>query len=231
MRTTLFIPTLNEIDGLKHIMPRIQRDWVDEIIFVDGDSTDGTREWLEERGYTVIRQTGKGLALAYWDCFDVATGDVIIGFSPDGNSLPEAIPKLVAKMREGYDMVIASRYLDGARSDDDDLVTGFGNWMFTRVVNLIYGGHYTDVNVMYRAFRKDLVTRLDLTRSRHPFLELELVIRSLKHGLRVTEIPADEPRRIGGVRKLRVLYNGSVACYAILKELVVHRVDRRPKPD
>ena len=224
MRTTLFIPTLNEIDGIKEIMPKIDPSWVDEILFVDGHSTDGTREWLVENGYKVVDQTGRGLALAYWTCFEHATGDVIIGFSPDGNSIPEAIPRLVEKMREGYDMVIASRYLDGARSDDDDLVTGFGNWFFTRVINRVYGGRYTDVNVMYRAFRKDLVTRLDLTRSRHPLLELELVIRCLKHGCKVTEIPADEPKRIGGERKMRVLYNGSVICYAILNELVVHRV-------
>ena len=139
VKTTLFIPTLNEIDGVKAIMPQIKREWVDEIIFVDCKSTDGTPEWLQEHGYRVITQKSRGLALAYWECFDAMAGDVIIVFTPDGNSMPETIPALVAKMKEGYDLVIASRYLGNAKSEDDDLITGFGNWMFTRMMNLLYG--------------------------------------------------------------------------------------------
>lgn len=139
MKTTLFIPTLNEIDGVKVIMPQVKREWVDEIIFVDGNSTDGTADWLRGQGYRVIPQQSKGLALAYWECFDAMAGDVIIVFTPDGNSIPEVIPALVEKMKEGYDLVIASRYLGRAKSQDDDLITGFGNWMFTRMMNLLFG--------------------------------------------------------------------------------------------
>ena len=184
MKTTLFIPTLNEIDGVKVIMPQVKREWVDEIIFLDGNSTDGTADWLRGQGYRVIPQQSKGLALAYWECFDAMAGDVIIVFTPDGNSIPEIIPALVEKMKEGYDLVIASRYLGRAKSQDDDLITGFGNWMFTRMMNLLFGTKYTDVCVSYRAFKMSLVRSLDLTRSRHPLLEQELMIRAFKHGLR-----------------------------------------------
>src|ERR1035441_8347095 len=75
VKTTLFIPTLNEIDGVKAIMPQIKREWVDEIIFVDCKSIDGTPEWLQEHGYRVITQKSRGLALAYWECFDAMAGD------------------------------------------------------------------------------------------------------------------------------------------------------------
>jgi glycosyltransferase involved in cell wall biosynthesis len=229
VKTTLFIPTLNEIDGIKVIMPQIKREWVDEIIFVDAESTDGTPEWLREHGYRVITQKSRGLALAYWECFDAMSGDVIIVFTPDGNSIPETIPALVDKMKEGYDLVIASRYLGGAKSEDDDILTGFGNWMFIRLMNLLFGTKYTDVNVSYRAFKLDLVKRLNLSRSQHPILEQELMIRAFKHGLKVTEIPADEPKRIGGVRKMRIVYNGFAVLYGILRELFVHRV-KNPAP-
>lgn len=46
-------------------------------------------------------------------------------------------------MKEDYDMVIVSRYLDGAKSEDDDVITAFGNWLFTKTVNFLRGGHYT----------------------------------------------------------------------------------------
>jgi glycosyltransferase involved in cell wall biosynthesis len=226
LKTTLFIPTLNEIDGIKVIMPQIKREWVDEIIFVDCKSTDGTPEWLREHGYRVITQQSRGLALAYWECFDAMSGDVIIVFTPDGNSIPETIPALVAKIKEGYDLVIASRYLGDAKSEDDDVITGFGNWMFTRLMNLLYGTRYTDVLVSYRAFRMSLVKTLNLTRSQHPFLEQELMVRAYRQGFRVTEIPADEPKRIGGVRKMKIVYNGLAVLVGILRELFVCRVKK-----
>ena len=52
----LLIMTLNEIDGMKQIMPRIQRGWVDDILVVDGGSTDGTVEFSREGGYAVYVQ-------------------------------------------------------------------------------------------------------------------------------------------------------------------------------
>ena len=192
MKTTLFIPVLNEIDGLKIILPRIHKEWVDEILFVDGGSTDGSKEYLEKQGYRVIRQRGKGLEDAYWECFAAASGDVIIPFSPDNNSIPELIPKMIQKMHEGYDLVIASRYLDGAKSEDDDLITAFGNWFFTRLFNFLFGGHCTDVNVMYRAFKKELIETLAIEKKNFPVLEQQLMIRSLKHGLKIAEIPGDD---------------------------------------
>jgi glycosyltransferase involved in cell wall biosynthesis len=231
MKFTLFIPTRDEVEGMRVIMPRIRRDWVDEILVVDGNSTDGTIEYCQKHGFKVIPQRGKGLAGAYWTCFDEAAGDVIIAFSPDNNSIPELIPVLIEQMRAGADLVIASRYKGDAKSEDDDAVTGFGNWMFTRLVRLLYGGNVTDVLVMYRAFPRELVTRLELTRSDKAYLEQELVIRCLKHGLKIVEIPGDEPKRIGGVRKMHALRNGTVVLYGVLKELFVHRVKHRPRSE
>ena len=127
MKVSLFIPTLNEIEGVKAIMPRVKREWFDEVIIVDGNSTDGTREYLESLGYSVLSQTVPNLMGAWWQGFQAATGDVIVLFSPDGNSIPELLPALIKKMREGYDMVTVSRYKDDAKSEDDDLLSKLGN--------------------------------------------------------------------------------------------------------
>jgi len=223
MKTTLFIPVLNEIDGLRYIMPKIKNEWVDEIIFVDGGSTDGTLEFLNAGGYRVVKQKSKGVCGAYWECFEVATGDVIIPFSPDNNSLPESIPLLIDKMKEGYDMVIASRYLEGAKSFDDDRVTALGNWLFTKMVNILFGAKYTDVLVMLRAFRKDLIRTLQPDMKKYPILEMQLAIRCAKRKLKVTEIPVDEPKRIGGVRKMRPLYNGLTLLFMTIREIFYWR--------
>jgi len=230
MKTTLLVMTLNEIDGMKEIMPKVQRDWVDQIIVVDGGSTDGTIEWATGQGYEVYVQKQKGFRHAYTEVWPLVQGDVVITFSPDGNSVPELIPDLIQKMLEGYDMVIASRYLDDATSADDDIVTGFGNWLFTKTVNLLHGGKYTDVMVIYRAYKKELAYQLGLDREdayRLPEMlfstkiswEPLLSVRAAKANLKVTEIPGDEPERIGGERKLQIIRWGAAYYFQFIREL------------
>lgn len=211
MKITLLIPVLNEIEGMKIILPRIKREWVDEVLVVDGGSSDGSLEFAEKLGFRTLRQRSKGLLGAYLEGLEVATGEVIIPFSPDGNSLPERIPDLIRKMQEGYDMVIASRYCGGVKSEDDTLATRVGNWLFTKLINIFFGAHYTDTLVMFRAWKKDIFKNLE----RPPTiagLEPQLAIECAKKKLKVVEIPADEPKRIYGKRKTKPL----PAAFAIL---------------
>ncbi len=222
--------TLNELNGMMTIMPSVDRNWVDQIIVVDGGSIDGTIEWAKQNGYQVYIQNKKGFRHAYEEVWPQIIGDVVITFSPDGNSIPELIPSLISKIKEGYDMVIASRYLDGAKSEDDDFVTGFGNWLFTKTVNILHGGKYTDVMVIYRAYKKELPKKLDLIGDGSFQLpekmfktkiswEPLLSVRAIKAKLKVAEIPGDEPPRIGGERKLQVLKWGAAYYFQFIREL------------
>ncbi len=232
MKVTLLVMSLNEIDGMKVIMPRIKKDWVDQIILVDGGSTDGTIEWAREQGYFVYVQKQKGVRQAYCEALPYVEGDVIITFSPDGNSIPELIPQLVEKMRDGYDMVIASRYLEDAKSEDDDLITGFGNWLFTKTVRWLFGGNITDVMVIFRAYRKQIIYDLELERDKWYktpetifFCKISweplLSARAAKFKLKVAEIAGDEPSRIGGERKLRIWRWGAAYYYQIWREYFI----------
>mgnify|MGYP000371400257 FL=1 len=230
MKTTLLVMTLNEIDGMKAIMPLVKREWCDQIIVVDGGSTDGTIEWAREQGYEVYVQKQRGFRHAYTEVMPLVSGDVIITFSPDGNSISELIPDLISKISEGYDMVIVSRYLGSAKSDDDDVVTAFGNWLFTKTVNVLHGGNYTDVMVIYRAYRKQIVYDLELDKEEgyalaeklfHTQISWEplLSVRAAKKNLKVTEIPGDEPPRIGGERKLQILRWGAAYYFQFIREV------------
>ncbi len=240
MTTTLLIPTLNEITGMKEIMPRIKREWVDQIIFLDGGSTDGTIEYAKNNGYEVVIQKGKGLRRAYAEVFEHIKGDIVITFSPDGNSVPEIIPRLVDKMKDGYDMAIVSRYLGGTKSHDDDSITAFGNWLFTSIINFLFGGKYTDAMVIYRAWKKDVITRLEINKEiKFPYWEDVigewvsweplLSIRCAKAKLRLAEIPGEEPERIGGTRKMIPLITGSAVLFHIIQEIFFWRYRNRRK--
>lgn len=233
MKVTLVIPVLNEIVGLKAIMPQIKPEWYDQILFIDGRSTDGTLEWLKENNYPVVVQQKKGMRNAYMEALPFIEGDVILTFSPDGNSISELIPECVKKMKEGYDMVIVSRYAPGAKSDDDDAITGFGNFMFTKVlINFLHGARYTDAMVIYRAYKKSLISELGLDKdSAYEFEEKLfktnisweplLSIRAARRKKKITEIPGDEPARIGGERKLQVWKWGACFLWQTIREVFV----------
>ena len=60
MSVIVFVLTLDEIDGVSEIMPKVKKEWADAIIFVDGGSTDGTPEKAKELGFEVIHQKNKG---------------------------------------------------------------------------------------------------------------------------------------------------------------------------
>lgn len=217
MKTTLLVLSYNEVEGMKVIMPRIPDGVVDEILIVDGGSTDGTIEWARNAGYKVIVQKNPGLGSAYVEGITEATGEIIITFSPDGNSVPEVLPELIKKLAEGYDVVTVSRYLDWATSEDDDMVTAVGNWMFTKFYNILFGQKVTDYLVMYRAFKISMVKQLKIDHSAISW-QSQLMCRAARAGCKLGEIPGDEPARIGGVRKMNPVRNGLAELFMLGKE-------------
>ena len=216
MKTTLVIPTKNEIDGMKAIMPKIKKEWVDQILIVDGNSTDGTIKYARDNGYEIMVQKTKGIGNGYREALPLIKGDVIVTFSPDGNSVPEKIPEVVEKMKRGYDLLIVSRYLQGAKSYDDDFFTKIGNKFFTITINLLFGGKYTDSLVIFRAYKKSLINDLKID-AEHMTFEEQISIRAAQKKLKITEIPGDEPPRIGGERKIRVFKTGLTLFLEIFK--------------
>lgn len=222
MKVSLLIFTLNEIDGMRVIMPKIKREWYDELIICDGGSTDGTIEYAREHGYPIFLQKEKGAGEALLETMEKISGDIFIPFSPDGNSIPEKIPELVKKMKEGYDIVIVSRYLDGAKSYDDDLVTAFGNHLFTGLINLLFRAKITDSLVMYRAYRKDIMQELKID-AKNTNWGSQILLRAIKKKLKIAEIPGDEPPRIGGERKMRPLKNGLYELVMIMREFIFRK--------
>jgi glycosyltransferase involved in cell wall biosynthesis len=233
MGVTLIIPTLNEVNGIKWFMPQIKKEWCDQIIIIDGGSTDGTIEFCKEKGYPIYQQTGRGLNKALENAFAMCTQDIMITMSPDGNSITDLIPTVIEKMRSGCDMTIVSRHLGSAHSEDDDIATKFGNWMFTKMVNILFGGNYTDILVIFRAYRRDAVEKMGLhlqekeNRFKWRFRfyvndwGLAACIRAIKLNLKVCEIPGDEPKRISGIRKMSIVWNGLGVLVQIIYELVI----------
>ena len=138
---TLVILTLNEIEGVTHIFPKLPLHLVDEVLVVDGGSTDGTIEFFEAHGVRVVRQERRGRGEAFRLAVRDARNDFLVFFSPDGNEEPADIPQLVEGLTQGHDMVIGSRFMAGGCSEDDDKFLfasrRWGNLTFTWLVNVL----------------------------------------------------------------------------------------------
>ena len=219
MSVIVFVLTLDEIDGISEVMPKIKKEWADKIILVDGGSTDGTIEKAKELGFEVIHQKNKGEGNACRVGTDATDSDFVMFFSPDGNDVPEDIPKLIQKTKEDYDIVHISRFGKNSISDDANWLDRFGNNMFTFLVNTFFGGNYTDALNGFRIIKRSLWNELK-TDAQYLNIEQQTCIRLAKLKIPIFEIDGREPKRIGGERKMRPLTTGAQLSYQIIKEFV-----------
>ena len=219
MSIAMVVPTLNEIDGMKKIMPQINRSWIDEIIIVDGGSTDGTIEESQKLGFKIVHQTSRGVGDAYRLGIEATNCDYILFFSPDGNHEIKDIPILINKIKSGYEIVHINRFGKTSKSEDPGLITGFGNRMFTFLVNVFFGGHFGDCLDGFKIVKRNTILELKLDAKRENY-EQQICIRAAKLGIRIFEVDGNEPKRIGGERKMSPLYTGYQLSRQILREFI-----------
>ena len=102
MSITIIILTLDEIDGVSVIIPQISKNWAEEIVFVDGGSTDGTLEYFHKNNVKIVGQSKKGRGEAFRLAFQNSYSDVLIFFSPDGNENPMDILSIKNEIHNFY---------------------------------------------------------------------------------------------------------------------------------
>src|SRR3989344_4497806 len=223
MKKSLIILTRNEIEGLKSLFDSLPLYAVDEALSIDYQSTDGTKEFLKEKGVRVIDQKKRGRGEAFRLGAEVATGDILVFFSPDGNEDPRDIPKLAGAIEAGADMAVASRFMKGSRNDEDDKLFKWRAWAnraFTMLANVFFKGHMFDTINGYRAIRKDKFLLL------HPdaegfTIEYQMSIRAMKLGFTIAEFPTVEGGRIGGQSTATSIPTGFKALRVLLLEVII----------
>lgn len=215
---SLIIPTLNEAENLGHVLPTIPA-LVDELLIVDGGSTDGTLDVVRSlRPDAVIIEEprpGKGMALQAG--FDAATGDILVIMDADGSMDPSDIATFVAALNAGADVAKGSRFLQGGGSSDLTLIRSLGNFALTQVVRMAFGGRYSDLCYGYMAFWRHVLPTFNGGAVGFE-VETFLNVRTLAAGLRVVEVASFESERIHGESHLRTFRDGARVLRTIARE-------------
>jgi glycosyltransferase involved in cell wall biosynthesis len=208
---------MNEARNLPHVLPLIP-DWVDEIVLVDGNSTDDTVAAAKKLvpDIVIVQQDRRGKGAALRCGFAAARGDIIITLDADGSADPAEIPAFVGALLAGADFVKGSRFLQGGETDDMEWYRKLGNWGLLRLVRLRFGGRFTDLCYGYNAFWRDVLPYLSIDEADGFEIETAMTVQALRAKLKVYEVASKEFRRIHGASNLRTMPDG----WRVLKTIV-----------
>ena len=216
MKISIVIPTLNEGKNIRNVLKDIPKS-VDEVIVVDGHSSDNTVDIAKKFGAKVIYDDiGKGSALRKG--MKEARGDIVITMDADCSHKSSEIGLLTEGINAGFDICMGSRFIQGGGTEDMPWFRKLGNKFFIFLVNLIWDMHYSDLCYGYRSFRKSCVKKLGLKENGFG-IETEIAIKAAKKKLRVLEVPSYEKGRASGEGKLRTFSDGWLILKTIIKEM------------
>ena len=236
LSVTVVVPAMNEERNIPHVFERIPED-VHQVVLVDGHSVDDTVAVARKLrpDVCVVSQTRKGKGNALACGFEAATGDVIAMVDADGSADPAEIPQFVAALLDGADFAKGTRFLPGGGSADITRLRALGNHLLTSFFNACYHRKYSDLCYGYNVFWRrhlpflDLDAASPLRENGSPLwgdgFEIETLIhvRVARAGLRVTEVPSFEYKRIHGVSNLNAVRDG----WRVVRTIFVERARYR----
>jgi hypothetical protein len=221
---SLVVPAQNEARNIPWVFEQIPR-CVDEVVLVDGGSSDATRRMaaLCLPQVRIVPQQGPGKGNALRTGFAAATSDYVVMMDADGSMSPGEIPHYLHFLDHGFDFVKGSRYVAGGGSLDLTRIRSLGNLALLAVVNRLYHASLTDLCYGYCAFRRSFLDELDLGSSGFE-IEAEMIAHALRSGLRIAEVPSLELPRRSGQSHLHAVSDGR----RVLRTLIAERPGVKP---
>jgi dolichol-phosphate mannosyltransferase len=214
---SVVLSTYNERENLSKLIPLIEsilkRNKIrGEIVVVDDNSPDGTSDLVRQLGekYGNIRLLWRpvkmGPGSAHADGYKFAAGSIIVAMDGDFSHSPYDIPRFVAKINEGYDLVVGSRYIPGGQYEAKSFQT-LRKSMASRLGNILIllfsQVPLHDFTTALRAIRRGVVNNVE-TGSRGNSFFMEFVIKAYRKGYKTTEIPIVFRDRVAGKSKLNL---------------------------
>lgn len=191
------IPARNEERTIAPLVSEAAR-YAHRVIVMDGHSTDATAALATEAGATVHLDPGRGKGSALRMSLEAAEEDIVVFMDADGSHDPKDIPKLAMPVIRGEGaLCVGSRFSGGSDElsvDFGQLIRTIGNISMNIAINVRWGTRLTDTLNGFRAIRRSTALAVDLREERHT-IEQEMVMKVLRHGHTVLNVPAHEYAR------------------------------------
>jgi glycosyltransferase involved in cell wall biosynthesis len=218
---SVVIPCLDEEENIEECVAAATAAMAEagirgEVVVVDNASTDRSAELAERAGARVISETRRGYGSAYLAGFAAARGDYIVMADADKTYDFAEIPRFVARLEDGAQLVMGDRMDNIQPGAMPWLHRYIGNPVLTGILNLFFRTGVHDAHCGMRALRRDVLPVLDLRTLGMEFAS-EMVIRASKEELRIAEVPIQYHPR-GGESKLSSFRDG----WRHLRFLLVH---------
>ena len=205
----VLLPCYNEEVTIGKVVRDFRVALPDAAIYVyDNNSTDRTAEIATAEGAIVRKEPRQGKGNVIRSMFENIDADVYVMADGDDTYPADAAPAMVAKVLEGYDMVIGDRLSSTYFQENKRPFHNFGNRLVRGSINGLFGAHVTDIMTGYRAFNFTFVKTYPVL-SRGFEVETEMTIHSLNNNLRLYEMPIQyRDRPEGSVSKLDTVGDG-----------------------
>ena len=209
LSVAVLLPCYNEEVTIGKVVRDFKASLPDATIYVyDNNSTDRTAEIAEAEGAIVRREPRQGKGNVIRAMFEDIDADVYVMADGDDTYPADAAPAVVAKVLEGYDMVIGDRLSSTYFQENKRPFHNFGNRLVRGSINGLFNAHVTDIMTGYRAFNFTFVKTYPVL-SRGFEVETEMTIHSLNNNLRLYEMPIQyRDRPEGSVSKLDTVGDG-----------------------
>ncbi len=197
---TIVIPAKNEAESLPTVLDQFVNKNFE--IFVVLEKTDSeTIKSIENKNCKIIYQTKKGFGNALIEGINQTKTDYFCIFNADGSMEINEIDVMLKKIsNNNYDLIFASRYEKGAKSDDDTFITLIGNKIFTLIGKIFFSLPITDILYTFVLGKTNKVNKLNLIQNDFRFC-VELPIKAKKNKYVLTTIVSHEKSRIAGKKK------------------------------
>lgn len=211
-RIAAIIPVLDEEGAIGPVLGAMPREWVDEVVVVDGGSHDHTVAVARAAGAKVILESerGYGRACATGAAAAVEGGaEILVFLDGDGGDRPDVIPSLVQPILDRkFDFVIGSRTRGMREKGSMGAHQALAGYVIGTAVGLVFGTRYTDM-CAFRAIRADALARLGMREMTYGW-NLEMQMRAARARLRILELPVPQGRRLAGHSKVAGTVRGTL---------------------
>jgi len=202
----ILIPTLNEGPTVGNVVREFKALGYQNILVIDGKSTDNTVKTAREAGAQVRTQSGKGKGNAIIEAFEIIEQPYILMLDGDGTYSAKDAEKMLTPLFLGFDQVIGDRLIN-AEEGSFSRINLFGNHMLNLLFKIAHSRDLHDILSGYRAFTKLAIHQMHLKESGFE-IETEISVEAVRNGQRIMVVPIRYLRRPGTATKLSPFHDG-----------------------